>query len=338
MYKARIRNWRCIDDIEFDIKPITIFIGKNSTGKSSIVYAIYFYNKVMGRDPKQIAQNLYGVNLVDLVRISDGKRIFPMEIIVNDKPFKYDADGSIVIDTANLWEQTVLLPSNRIDILRSITRFSHIVRTQPQQAQNIQLLSFLLSAFNILSMITFPPPSPMFIEDYSSIVFGRKIAEKVMAASGEFLVSASFVSSIIEFTYIDPFTSLRIPLFVAPDGEVDSLLIRYLSDKTPHKSLIVIEEPENHKNPVALIDLLSRIYRETVKKNSTLLITTHNELVIHTLLGLVGKKEISHGDVAIYYTYRSSEEPWTRIKRLHVYEDGTIEELRDFEEATVRIF
>ena len=40
---ARIRNFRCLKDVEIELKPLTIFIGPNGSGKSSILYAIYWF-------------------------------------------------------------------------------------------------------------------------------------------------------------------------------------------------------------------------------------------------------------------------------------------------------
>lgn len=42
---VKIKNWRCIKKIEFDLSKINIFLGQNATGKSSLAYALYFLSK-----------------------------------------------------------------------------------------------------------------------------------------------------------------------------------------------------------------------------------------------------------------------------------------------------
>ena len=42
----KIKNWRCIKEIEFDLSKINIFLGQNATGKLSLAYALYFLSKV----------------------------------------------------------------------------------------------------------------------------------------------------------------------------------------------------------------------------------------------------------------------------------------------------
>ncbi|MFQ6072158.1 MAG: AAA family ATPase [Methanosarcinales archaeon] len=44
--KLILSNWRCIDNLEIDLSKINVFLGKNSTGKSSIGYAMYLASKV----------------------------------------------------------------------------------------------------------------------------------------------------------------------------------------------------------------------------------------------------------------------------------------------------
>ena len=40
---VRIRSFKCLKDIEIELKPLTILIGPNGSGKSSILYAIYWF-------------------------------------------------------------------------------------------------------------------------------------------------------------------------------------------------------------------------------------------------------------------------------------------------------
>jgi len=58
--KVRVANWRCIEDVELELTKLNIFIGRNSTGKSSLAYAIYFASKSDRYNPKDLIVQLYG--------------------------------------------------------------------------------------------------------------------------------------------------------------------------------------------------------------------------------------------------------------------------------------
>jgi len=52
-----VENWRCVEEAEVSLEPVTAFVGRNSTGKSSLAYAPY---SISGTDrlPLQAAEAL----------------------------------------------------------------------------------------------------------------------------------------------------------------------------------------------------------------------------------------------------------------------------------------
>jgi len=46
IYKGRFKNFKSINEIEFNLKPLTIFTGPNSSGKSNILEALSFFGQV----------------------------------------------------------------------------------------------------------------------------------------------------------------------------------------------------------------------------------------------------------------------------------------------------
>ena len=66
--------------------------------------------------------------------------------------------------------------------------------------------------------------------------------------------------------------------------------------------------------------------------------TTHSEIIPLSIAKLVESEKISKDDVKIYYLMRSKENPWTEIKEIKVYENGTLEELPDSEKITAYLF
>lgn len=41
--KIMIRNFKCINDLSIELAPLTIFVGKNGSGKTSILEAIALF-------------------------------------------------------------------------------------------------------------------------------------------------------------------------------------------------------------------------------------------------------------------------------------------------------
>ena len=78
--KLKITNWRCIADETLTLSKINIFFGKNSTGKSSVAYAIYMLGSLHEKDPDSLAGALFGTNLQSLVRIEDRDQKYSLKL------------------------------------------------------------------------------------------------------------------------------------------------------------------------------------------------------------------------------------------------------------------
>ncbi len=90
MLKLHLRNWRCFDEIDVDVSKVTILLGKNSTGKSTIAYTLYMLKKLSLRGAESfdvIAQQLFGASYRSLVRYDGNKACLPSAV-------KLLADGS----------------------------------------------------------------------------------------------------------------------------------------------------------------------------------------------------------------------------------------------------
>jgi len=201
-----------------------------------------------------------------------------------------------------------------------------------------QLLLALAGALGELAKSLTAPPLLLFLNDWVRLHVGKSLVERrEVGDTGIALLRASTLLSLLEFRYVDPFMHLELPLHEAPDGFVDSLILMQVIDKAPRGSLIVIEEPESFKNALLLIKLIKDILLRAVNRGLTVVMTTHSDLVIRAVAKAV--EEMARPDnVAIYYLERSEERPWTAVKRIAVYEDGTLEEYPHADEVIVALF
>jgi len=118
-----VRNWRCVEEVEVALEPVTVFIGGNSTGKSSLAYAPYFLTKVVEwRDANRVLMQLYGVQLDGVVRSAEGKRFYPVVVEAGGSRFEARGPSDITIPEGSPWASGFLLPSQRLSFAR-VSRF-----------------------------------------------------------------------------------------------------------------------------------------------------------------------------------------------------------------------
>jgi len=318
-----------------------VFIGRNSSGKSSLAYAPYFLSRVVEwKDANKVLMQLYGVQLDGVVRSVEGRKFYPIVIEAGSSRFEAHSSSDVVVPESSPWTSGFLLPSQRI----SFTRLSQFIPKLSREVlgKHPEARISLFFASGILEMLKSMPLSPSllpFLEDFAKLYRGKGFSERrELGDAGILIEEIAPLLSLILYDYIDPFTGLRMPLDLAPDGFVDSALIEIFLEKAPENSLIVVEEPEIHKNPVLVIELVKHMARSATERNLTLVMTTHSDIVIQAVAKAVEERAVKPDHVAVYYLERSREYPWTRVRRIGVYEDGTLEELPDAEKIVTMLF
>ncbi|ABW02266.1 AAA family ATPase [Caldivirga maquilingensis] len=306
--KLHIKNWRSIEEVEIELKPVTIIMGPNDAGKSSLAYAPYFLTKtIKWRDANKVLKLLYGTELNNIARHEYDKPQYPVIIEVDGARFKAQnpndvKKADIEIAGESPWNDGYLLPSGRLTfmkMLRIVPRIlRQITRTRDYSA--------------------FPPPMYLFLDDLVRI-----------HGIGPLLLEHELTE------YTDPFAKAKLPLNLAPDGTTDHSLINLFINNVQEGSLLIIEEPEIHKNPTLVIELTRQITQEAINKKLTIIITTHSDIIPQTIAKTVEEGKTKPNNVAIYYLERK---PWTQARELKIHEDGTIEELPDVEKIITELF
>ncbi len=184
------------------------------------------------------------------------------------------------------------------------------------------------------------PPAQVFFSDLNRALTGYRIEpiKRSLKSLGNYVVEITPLMSLFAFTVQDPFTEHKISAEIAPDGQIDQMLIDIILERSLDYGLIVIEEPEIYKNPVFQFEMMEKISEIAIRKNLTIVMTTHSEIIPLSIAKLVEVGKVTPSDVKIYHLMRSREEPWTKIKKIDVYEDGTLEELPDSEKITALLF
>jgi len=102
----------------------------------------------------------------------------------------------------------------------------------------------------------------------------------------------------------------------------------------PEASVLLIEEPEIHLHPTAQSKLVEALVEIVENENKTLIISTHSEHIISSLLSLVVENKISHDQIACYLCKK--ERGRTVVQEQKVNSKGQIEGgLTSFMEAEI---
>ena len=360
MVNLRVVNWRCIENLELQLAKINIFVGKNSTGKSSLAYATYFASKSRSVDPQYLLTQLYGCGFDKVARLVEDRPQFPITVGIDGSEFsvkpselikipklpgeterpkdvRQTAEFEITKPSSSPWVDEFLLPSRRVNFIQIIMLLPKIVgelRTKPQSAL---IQSFIGGLFELFKSLPLFPPFGMFALDYTRALTGIQLesASGEIKDAGSYVVNIHPLFSLIELTVQDPYINLQLPAELAPDGLLDFSIFDSMTQKIPKNSLVVIEEPEIHKNPLMVIEFTERITKRVLDKDITLIMTTHSDIPLITIGKLVAEKVLRAADVKIYYLTR---DPWTKLSEIKVYEDGTLESLPDTEKLITHLF
>jgi energy-coupling factor transporter ATP-binding protein EcfA2 len=88
-------------------------------------------------------------------------------------------------------------------------------------------------------------------------------------------------------------------------------------------SVVCIEEPEIHLHPKALANLVYELVKLVKEEKKTLILSTHSEPLVISLLGAVAKKQIKPDEIACYLCTKTKK--GSTFERQRVQPDGRVE-------------
>jgi hypothetical protein len=179
--EVRVVNWRCIENVEIRLGRFNVFVGGNSTGKSSLAYAVYLASRSSREaDPVLALTKLYGRNLGNVFR-RDGNNVYsPTKIsldgneLVLEKSGKDDKEVKVTRrPLESPWAYEYLLPSRRIGYLHMLFLIRNLLQTPLEKDVDGASVRLLASFTNLLSelivsVLSVSPPFGAFAEDYLS--------------------------------------------------------------------------------------------------------------------------------------------------------------------------
>jgi predicted ATPase len=340
--RVKIKNWRCIKEVEFDLSRINIFLGQNATGKSSLAYALYFLSKASRLGVKETLEKLYGLNFKNLIIRADNNQLcYSTEITIDNSFVKIKDDDKFESVFDDIWAYEYLLPAGRLAHFRGVRNLLRSLdNIFTKKIDDFSKGMFVLFLFRMFEELPLFPPVELFLLDLATAVTRIKVVQRESSSDliKYIVLSEKILLPLLSLKIVDPYTDLKLPFENAPDGQADSVLIDYILKNALENSLIVIEEPEIYKNPIFQFEMMEKISELALDKKLTIIMSTHSEIIPLAIAKLVEEGKLKPDVVRIYYLTRSKEEPWTKVKKIEVYEDGTLEELPDSKQITAQLF
>ncbi|RBQ01914.1 AAA family ATPase [Pedobacter miscanthi] len=341
--KIRFKNFKLFKNWqELEIKPITILIGKNNTGKSAILkLPTMISESLKGEIAEPISLNskvsigkkyeelFYNKEiLADTVdfEISDEKEKLSISIKGNNRGDNIEIKSYILNDEDIKVNQSDLkgFKHSKIKSLKLVFDYIDAFREFPKEGYITDINGKIdtigisgLNAFKLLAQYRKEnnPLISTISKWFESNFEGWKIEIKEIAASIEgfdFVLSNQKIKNI---NILNTGSGIRqvLPLIVRSYMPVED------------ETLIIIEEPESHLHPAAHGNLAQRFVESFLENASKkYLIETHSKNFILRLQALIAdpKVNFSNKDVAVYYVDYIEDEQASILERLELDEFG----------------
>lgn len=362
--KISFKNYKLFKEKQtLELKPITILIGKNNSGKSAVLKLPVMIAGSLSGDFDEALQLDYknvrlGSEYRDLLYNKENKHSDFLELsLKNEEDKNISKELKIKIKLSDKpkekpeifdWEYFIndKLESKREekDIYQGILK-----KEYPIEALNLKI--DYIGAFREVPEVNYSYDS----KDFENIGLKGENAYPILIQDKE--DRRELISNVSEW-YKENFENwmLDVKNFVTPSGtqyqvvlsneklkdinivytgqginQVLPLIVRsYMNDEEP--VLITIEEPETHLHPAAHGSLAQRFVESYIENNNkNYFIETHSENFILRIQRMIADTEVNltKEDVRIYYVNYEEDKFYSSIKEIVISENGEIEDWPD---------
>lgn len=351
--RIRIRNFKSIGDpgIDLELAPITILVGENGSGKSSILEGIYLCSKAVGKFFEEILRTeagnrgLYPEHYHYKLRRSSWMEF---GIYVQDVGFvyKYSPVGEpyaqflqngqevLIVRGSSILKPSELSEYYNYDAKYFLSNLSP-KSTPKELAQDIKSFSETISQIQskisqVLRSCIFIPVSRLRFIDRDKItsdlrdVLRSEFGPDLIRWAKEFGLSQCFVAPArvgLEAGYVDPELDVELNVECAGYGskQILSILIQLWKNRD---SLILIEEPEISLHPSAQAKL-AELFADCISKTGNqLIVTTHSDVLTRAFLKPVREGKLKIEQLKVYEITKDSE--GTKARELELDPKGYI--------------
>lgn len=331
-----LENFKCFRKLEVNPRLITVFIGPNGTGKSSVLQALALLKQSVSEGRLNLKGRLvnlpgFGHILADFVEPTRALRLgfsaqrspnsMGLVAVQQRGDVVYEIESSKNVGLKIIKREPAGIPERILSQMKVVPAARGFV--QPfydlgdQKVDDISLLNGL---------------SEQEQEAATNLAYGHeflpKLSDMLKRVTGMGLNAPVVPPRVVEVQSVAQNRRVNIVLEGFGHNALVLLLERFLS--TPKNATLLIEEPEIHLHPRAQAELASLLAEEAKAENKQIIMTTHSEHILNRLLTLVAEKQISKDELAVY-AFEKDEKGECTASRIEVFEDGRVKGgLKDF--------
>ena len=319
--RLQVKNFKSIGEkgVDIALTPLTILVGPNGGGKSSIVQAIALMVQNLG------SGELYEIRHVnDLIHRREAGRV--MELIIHLGPRGHIGRRVRLRDTQPSWDYVNPVGNN-------IGDSQAVDRANATWSQFQQRTFFISSVRGDIPYRAGTGGAPTWVGSQGQnllrllgSIFGQRkydaVARKIASWAGVFgiegLKAGLWESSQIGSDYVEPTLDVFLDLALASSGSRQILTVVTQLLWASQESQIIVEEPEISLHPQAQVDLV-RLLAEAVAEQKQIIITTHSQFLLLALSKAIQEQQLTASDVSIYHVSKAPEGTSTQPLKLDEY-------------------
>ncbi len=361
--KLHIKDFGPIHEADLDIKPLTVFIGRNDTGKSYAAMLLYSLIKahIISKAKRSKYESMELREYLKNSIIRQIKRVFDNELeelinknskdirmqftfMVDSKGYDFSVGKSSepniqLSDKTELKDlifkkDTILLPSSRSGLLHTYLIIAAVRIEEESELEVTDLTKIYPLPGNITDFI-------YLLLKYSIKQIGEEENEELIERL-EKIIGGKIEGKVNGLYFHDERYNLDIRIDKASSG-IQELTPLYLVIKhfDLKNLMLIIEEPEVHLHPELIIDM-TRVIAWLVRRGAYVIITTHSDYLFSKLnlliklnrvdkdervkLGYTEDEYLKPDEISAYLFKYSKELKSSIVEKLTVGDEGVPED------------
>lgn len=347
-----LKNFKCFDDLDIDVANLTLFMGINGVGKSSVIQSLLLQRQSLFDKRVDFAQKVaFDGGLVNLKTANQTRNALSesdeidLELIEDDELFSTVIKGAAKEENtcacthgenyASFTHKSALFNDSFVYLYADRTIPKDVYSADADDLTNSRLgnRSGHLTASYLFNSLQNADIRDVAVEDLvvsegskSLLINTNEWMSRIMSVKTSIQVSEKSERE-VSLAYIresQKIGAITVSPLNMPFGNSYLLPIIVAVLSAPAGSLIVVENPEAHLHPSAQTRL-GQFFAQAAHSGIQLFIETHSDHLVNGIRNSVKNKQILPSEVALHFISEDEDEPLVhRDDRILIQENGEL--------------